>query len=241
MVHPQNTFHRARWLSSWRFGLGGALLLLNACGPFSAPSISAVTPLPPEAAVTTATEPPPTQPATPAANQPEPPTATLRPATPTPLSVQMGEGQAAVLAAATDAVLQPTPRSRLTFTENPVPLSFDEFYDSYDLRTGLKLSDKLVSLDGKQVVLEGYMAPPLKPQLDFFVLTKVRLQYCPFCSTDADWPDDIAVVYLTQNTTAATLKPVRLTGRLEVGSAVDPETGMVSLVRIYADKLEEIQ
>jgi hypothetical protein len=31
---------------------------------------------------------------------------------------------------------------------------------------------------------------------------------------------------------------MRLYGTLEVGPSIDPETGMLSLVRIYADKLE---
>lgn len=240
--HPLHPTQRSlgRMLS-----LCGVLLLLNACGPATSASIVAVTPLPPAALTITPVNPPKLGDESPVitkreANQSVTPSAT-RSATPTPLSIQLEQGEAAALAAAADALLKPTPRQRISFTQSPVPLTFDEFYDSYDMRTGLTLSDKLVSLDGQQVVLEGYMAPPLKPQLDFFVLTKIRLQYCPFCSTDADWPDDIAVVYLTNNTTAATLKPVRLTGRLEVGSAVDSATGMVSLVRIYADKIEEIQ
>ena len=84
------------------------------------------------------------------------------------------------------------------------------------------------------------MAPPLKAELDWFVLTRIQLAYCPFCSTAADWPDDIALVYLQDSAIRPTEKPLRLRGRLEVGPAVDPETGMVSLVRIYADKLETL-
>jgi hypothetical protein len=33
---------------------------------------------------------------------------------------------------------------------------------------------------------------------------------------------------------------MRLTGQLEVGTSVDAETGMVSLVRIYAETIETI-
>ncbi len=141
---------------------------------------------------------------------------------------------------ATDAALRPTPRTPVTFDERPVRLTFDEFYDGYNVRTGLILSDKLLSLDGQQVVIEGYMAPPLKAELDWFVLTRIQRAYCPFCSTAADWPDDIALVYLGDGTIRPTEKPMRLYGRLEVGPSVDPETGMVSLVRIYADTLETL-
>jgi hypothetical protein len=159
-------------------------------------------------------------------------------ATPTPLDLNLPAGSALAMAQATDIALQPAPRQRLTFDTSPVKLTFDEFYDGYNLRTGLILSDKLLSLDGQEVVLEGYMAPPLKAELDWFVLTRIRLSYCPFCSTAADWPDDIALIYLTGDTIRPTEKPLRLYGRLEVGPSVDPETGMVSIVRIYATKLE---
>lgn len=159
-------------------------------------------------------------------------------ATPTPLNNNLAAGSAAQIAAATDAAFQPTPRSRVEFEQFPVSLTFDEFYDGYNMRTGLVLSDKLLSLDGEQVTLEGYMAPPLKPELDYFVLTRIRLAFCPFCSTAGDWPDDIALVYLTDQTTTATERPVRITGRIEIGASVDQETGMVSLVRVYAEQLE---
>ncbi|MCS7220119.1 MAG: hypothetical protein RML36_03390 [Anaerolineae bacterium] len=159
--------------------------------------------------------------------------------TPTPWSLNLPAGNAAAIAAATDVAMRPTPRHRLTFHDNsPVPIKFSEFYDGYDLRTGLILSDKLVSLDGREVVIEGYMAPPLKPELDFFVLTRIRLEFCPFCSTAADWPDDIALVYVLGDPIPVTERPLRLIGRLEVGPSVDQETGMVSLVRIYARTVE---
>lgn len=173
-------------------------------------------------------------------NAANPTTATPRAPTPTPLSTQLASGQAAAIAAATDTAYVPTVESRLTFEQQPVPMTFDEFYDGYNLRTGLILSQKLLSLDGQQVVMEGYMAPPLKPELDYFVLTRVRLAFCPFCTTGADWPDDIALIYLNSGTVAVTMNPVRVTGRMEVGISVDHETGMVSLVRIYVDALEEL-
>ncbi|MGL4649125.1 MAG: hypothetical protein ACRC1H_06940 [Caldilineaceae bacterium] len=215
-----------------------AATLVAGCGPIQAQQIDAVTPLPPAGADSSA--------AGAAGNDatttptPAPLVAAENPAdeagapTPTPLSVQMPSGEAAAALAAADAAWQPTPRARITFDEFPVPIAFDEFYEGYNMRTGLVLSDKLVSLDGQVVQMQGYMAPPLKPELDFFVLTRVRLAYCPFCSTAADWPDDIALVYLMDGTMRTTESPLRLTGRLEVGPAVDPETGMVSLVRVYA-------
>jgi hypothetical protein len=158
--------------------------------------------------------------------------------TATPRDNNLPAGKAQEIAAATDTAMKPEIENPMQFDVFPVSISFDEFYDGYNLRTGLVLSDKLVSLDGQNVVMDGYMAPPLKPELDYFVLTRIRLAFCPFCTNASDWPDDIALVYMGDQTTTATQYPVRISGRMEVGASVDEETGMVSLVRIYADELE---
>lgn len=214
----------------WFVGLLCALCLNSACSPLAAPDIVAVTPLA-EGSVTapaTATTAAPTV------------AAGAAPATPTPLAIDLPQGSAAAVALATDVAMQPTVANPIQFAENPVPIAFDEFYSSFNMRTGLTLSDKLLSLDGKTVVIEGYMAPPLKPELDWFVLTRIRLEFCPFCSSTADWPDDIALIYLLDEPMRTTIQPLRIEGRMEIGSAVDPETGMVSLVRIYADQVEPL-
>jgi hypothetical protein len=212
-----------------------ATFLLAGCGTTRLGELSAVTPLPPafDAAQTPATEA--TTSAQPATSRPAEQTPA---ATPTPLNLNLAAGSALAVAHATDAAMRPTPRTPISFAESPVRLAFDEFYDGYSVRTGLILSDKLVALDGQEIVIQGYMAPPLKAELDWFVLTRIQLAYCPFCSTAADWPDDIALVYLADSTIRPTERPMRIFGTLEVGPSIDPETGMLSLVRIYADKLE---
>ena len=112
------------------------------------------------------------------------------------------------------------------------PVAFERFYKSFGV-LGLQFSDELSALSGRNVALRGYMAPPLKPESDFFVLTREPLAICPFCQSDADWPLDIAVVYLTR---AAGLSPagarLTVTGRLELGSWTDPRTGFVSQIRL---------
>lgn len=120
-------------------------------------------------------------------------------------------------------------------------LTFSGMYAGASSR-GIVLSEKLKSLDGKNVVMEGFMAPPLKPTLSFFVLTRVPMSICPFCSTDADWPYDIVLVYLKKSVIALPYdRPIRVTGRLESGTKTDAETGFVSLVRIYADSVSEVE
>lgn len=111
-------------------------------------------------------------------------------------------------------------------------LAFDELYGKISV-LGLSFSDKLKSLEGETVRMEGFMAPPLKAEANFFVLTKRPMALCPFCSSDADWPADIVVIYLDRAQTFEQANAlIEVTGTLELGSWTDPETGFVSQVRI---------
>jgi hypothetical protein len=120
----------------------------------------------------------------------------------------------------------------LARADTPSPISFDALYKSFGV-TGYVFSARLTGLTGKPVAITGYLAPPLKAESKFFVLTREPLALCPFCQSDADWPVDIVVVYLRR---VSTLLPagVRLTvqGRLDLGSWTDPETGFVSQLRV---------
>lgn len=127
---------------------------------------------------------------------------------------------------------------QLAWDEDDNTLTFKELYASVGVR-GIELSDKVNALTGKEVEMSGYMAPPLTAGVKFFVLTKALMAVCTFCSTDADWPTDIVVVYLPDGEELKpTEHPVKVTGTLDTGSFTDEDTGFVSLVRIYADKVE---
>lgn len=117
-------------------------------------------------------------------------------------------------------------------------LSFDEIYSGWSA-DGLTFSDKTISLEGGTVTVSGYMAPPLTPTIHFFVLTEVPMSVCPFCSSDADWPDNIIVVKVDDPITALPYDtPITVTGTLEIGSEIDEETGFVSQLRIHADSID---
>ena len=126
----------------------------------------------------------------------------------------------------------------LTSAQAQSSLKFSEMYSKVTVR-GIEFSPKLQGLTGKSVSMVGFMAPPLKPKLDFFVLTKAPMSSCPFCSTVADWPPDIVLVIMPDG---KLLDPstgaLKVTGRLEYGIKKDDQTGFVSLVRLYADKVE---
>ena len=111
-------------------------------------------------------------------------------------------------------------------------LSFDELYGKVSV-LGLEFSDKVKRLNGQEIAMRGFMAPPLKAEASFFVLTEVPMSICPFCSTDADWPDNIVVVYLDAAQTF--VQPgtrISVSGMLDVGTWTDPETGFVSRLRL---------
>lgn len=117
-------------------------------------------------------------------------------------------------------------------------VSFDEIYSGYSA-DGLTFSDKTLSLEGGTVTVSGYMAPPLTPTIHFFVLTEVPMSVCPFCSSDADWPDNIIVVKVDDPITALPYDtPITVTGTLEIGSETDEETGFVSQLRVHADSID---
>lgn len=119
-------------------------------------------------------------------------------------------------------------------------LKFADLYSKITVR-GVEFSPRLKGLNGQKVEMKGYMAPPLKPKLDFFVLTRQPLAMCPFCTTAADWPPDIVLVIMPDgNELSPSTGALEVTGRLEVGIKRDDETGFVSLVRLYADGVKEI-
>jgi hypothetical protein len=124
--------------------------------------------------------------------------------------------------------------------DDPPRLAFSELYKSIGV-LGLQFSDKVNGLKGKSVTMRGYMAPPLKPEADFFVMTREPVSLCPFCQTDADWPTDIVVVYLGKGSSLTrNTDPIEVTGTLEVGSVTDQKTGFVSLLRVVDARLRRL-
>lgn len=87
--------------------------------------------------------------------------------------------------------------------------------------------------DGQRVVLEGFMAPPLKAESVFFVLTKIPMSVCPFCEDEAEWPRDIVSIYSRDIITVTPFNvPIRVEGTLRLGTYRDEELGFVSRVRV---------
>lgn len=93
--------------------------------------------------------------------------------------------------------------------------------------------------EATQVAVTGYMAPPLKANTNFFVLTKRPMAVCPFCETEAEWPDDILAVYTRRIYDPVPFNREIVTkGELDLGTETDDETGFVSRVRIVNARFE---
>jgi hypothetical protein len=117
-------------------------------------------------------------------------------------------------------------------------LSFDGLYESIGV-LGIRYSGRALSLKGKTVRMRGFMAPPLKPESRFFVLTREPVAVCPFCASDAEWPVDIVVVYLKKTLVPVDFQQhIAVEGRLEMGSWTDPDTDFVSQVRLVDADIE---
>ena len=102
-------------------------------------------------------------------------------------------------------------------------------------------TEKARKLAGTVVEMRGYMAPPLKPEIDFFVLTSLPTAICPFCDAAASWPDDIVLVHLSRPVRALAYdRLLDVSGTLEIGVDTDAATGFVSLVRLRDAKYTKV-
>lgn len=98
---------------------------------------------------------------------------------------------------------------------------------------GTQLSQLAKDLEGEYVTIDGYMAPPLQAMSNFFVLTRRPMAVCPFCETEADWPDDILAIYTKRTVKVRDFNDkIKVRGILKLGKFIDPDTGFLSMVRL---------
>ncbi|WP_412504325.1 hypothetical protein [Roseovarius sp. SYSU LYC5161] len=107
-----------------------------------------------------------------------------------------------------------------------------------ELYEGRDFSPLARDLEGTTIDVDGYMAPPLQADSTFFVLTKIPMSVCPFCETEAEWPDDILAIYTRRKfDTVPFNRKIVVTGALALGSYRDPDTGFLSMVRLENARL----
>ncbi len=87
--------------------------------------------------------------------------------------------------------------------------------------------------EGARVTFTGFMAPPLKADARFFVLTKMPMAVCPFCEPDADWPADILPAHTKRKVKIIPFNlRISATGIFRIGRHIDENTGFYSLIRL---------
>ncbi len=107
-------------------------------------------------------------------------------------------------------------------------LKFSELY-----QTGVTPSAKAKALAGQKIEMSGFMAPPLKVEANFFVLTGVPMAVCPFCDSQMDWPNNIALVKTPEQVEFISFnRRIKVSGVLDIGFSKDDETGFVSFIRL---------
>lgn len=104
---------------------------------------------------------------------------------------------------------------------------------------GAAFSDRALALTDQIVQIQGFMAPPLKPDVNFFVLTKLPMAVCPFCDSELNWPNDIVLVRLRDRQDWVDFnQAIIATGTLALGTEIDEATGFVSRVRLVGAAFE---
>lgn len=112
--------------------------------------------------------------------------------------------------------------------QDDAPIKLRELYAGDN-----EFSEMAVSREGSRLTVEGFMAPPLQADSTFFVLTKMPMSVCPFCETEAEWPEDILAVYTRRVYRVVPFnRRIIVRGELELGPYRDPDTGFLSLVRL---------
>ena len=114
--------------------------------------------------------------------------------------------------------------------ETPTRIRMGQLYD-YD--NDMAFSSTAEELAGKVVEIQGFMAPHLKVDSDFFVLSNTPVETCPFCASEDEWMDTIIFVVMRERQEAINPGTLIWTrGILDIGAATDEATGFVSRVRL---------
>lgn len=103
----------------------------------------------------------------------------------------------------------------------------------YDYDNDMAYSQVAETLQGTEVEIQGFMAPHLKVDSEFFILSNQPVETCPFCESEDEWIDTIIFVVMRERQEA--IDPgilIWTRGILDIGVALDEATGFVSRVRL---------
>jgi hypothetical protein len=132
----------------------------------------------------------------------------------------------------------PSPPSRRAETLSPspaVPLSFKQFFTATDRE--LKPSQKLLTLNGRRVRMEGFIAELEEAPKGAFYLCPHPVTCDEGGAGTGDLPPETVLVIVRsagKHTVGAIKRPVQVTGVLEISSKPDSE-GRTAPIRLYLD------
>ncbi|MGG1877856.1 hypothetical protein ABDI30_09830 [Paenibacillus cisolokensis] len=118
-------------------------------------------------------------------------------------------------------------------------IGWNEFFDNEEQTTP---SDRFWDLsDGRKTVqIKGFMGEVLSFNQNWFLLIPEPGAECPFDNGDETYWNKIMIVFVKDGSKLRyTSKPLKLTGRLDVGVKVD-ESGYKTMFRLYDATFEEI-
>ena len=105
----------------------------------------------------------------------------------------------------------------------------------------LSFSATANKLKGSIISMQGFMAPHLKVESDFFVLSNSPVETCPFCASADEWINTIVFVRMKKRQQAVSPGDLlQVQGRLELGPQKDAATGFVSLVRLVEASFQRL-
>lgn len=97
----------------------------------------------------------------------------------------------------------------------------------------LSFSDLALESRDQRIDVAGFMAPPLKADSLFFVLTKMPMAVCPFCEPTSPWPDDILAIFCKRTVEVVPFNvPIVVSGLLQLNPMFDPDSGFWAKVSL---------
>jgi hypothetical protein len=113
----------------------------------------------------------------------------------------------------------------------PAKLSLDQLYDPPDL-AATNFAAPIRALAGRQVVVDGFVAPHASGNAPFHIVTARPVATCPHCGGQA-MPADALLAYIPLREQVLPVgRRTLVSGRLELGAARDVTTGFLSTARL---------
>jgi hypothetical protein len=113
-------------------------------------------------------------------------------------------------------------------------LTFDDVFASSGF-FGVEIAPDVTALAGQRVTVRGYLYGPLASGENDYVLARGSMRYCPCCSGEPSYGDDLALVHLRAPLILETHEPdreIEITGTLELGHAESEHPGLATSIRL---------